>query len=185
MGSSGGPVAKPGSRTHPSSYPTPQSSCCCSRRTPTHSSLHRGRRLHLGTGNAPDQRYPTADSIVSSIPYHSCIDIVPYLHGDLLVVDDDLPCQKVGANGGLVARAELLVDLFGEAESVIRSSVGIGGRAPHILVHQACLADTAVTKNDDLYPSVADRFPSSAIVPHLEKDLLPGRHAGQRVFCSQ
>lgn len=185
MGSWAGLVARPGSRTHPSSYPTLRSSCCCSRRTPTHSSLHRGRKPRLVTGNVPDRRYPTAVSIVSSVPFHSCLDVVPYLHGDLLVVDDNLSCQKIGANGSLVARAELLVDLSGNVESVIRSRVGIGGRAPHILVHQACLADTAVTKNDDLYPSVSDRFPSSTNVPHLEKDLLPGRHAGQRFFCSQ
>ena len=35
-----------------------------------------------------------------------------YLHGDLAVVDEDFPRQEVGADGRLIARAELLVDLF-------------------------------------------------------------------------
>ena len=37
--------------------------------------------------------------------------IVPHLHRDLAVVDEDLAGQEVGADGGLVAGAKLFVDL--------------------------------------------------------------------------
>ncbi len=37
--------------------------------------------------------------------------LLPYLHGDLSIVYQNLLCRKVGADGGLVAGAEFLVDL--------------------------------------------------------------------------
>jgi len=36
---------------------------------------------------------------------------IPHLHGNLPVVDEYLPGQEIGTDGGFVARAELLVDL--------------------------------------------------------------------------
>lgn len=74
----------------------------------------------------------------------------PYLHRHLPIIDDDLAGEEIRTNGRLVARAELLVDLFSEPSSapVFRSR---GGAAlPYILVHQTRLADTAITKDDDL-----------------------------------
>ena len=44
--------------------------------------------------------------------FRGLVSIVPYLHGDLAVVYQDLSRQKVGTDCGLVAGAELLVDLF-------------------------------------------------------------------------
>lgn len=91
-----------------------------------------------------------------------------YLHGDLPVVDQDLTGQEVGADGGLVARAELLIDLGREKEkerqasAVVRRAGGqrrrkraatgasAGTGEANILVHQAGLADTAIAKDNDL-----------------------------------
>src|SRR4051812_8911836 len=39
---------------------------------------------------------------------------MPHLHRNLSVVDKDLAGQEVGSDSGLVARAELFVDLEGE-----------------------------------------------------------------------
>lgn len=38
-----------------------------------------------------------------------------HLHSNLAVVNQNLPRQEIGTNGGLVAGAELLVDLYHKA----------------------------------------------------------------------
>lgn len=78
-----------------------------------------------------------------------------HLHGDLSVIDHDLPRQEISADGGLVARTKLLLDLHASASA---SSSGPGATVQHkrpghsyILVHQARLADTAISEDDNLF----------------------------------
>lgn len=40
-----------------------------------------------------------------------------HLHGDLSVIDHDLPRQEISADGGLVARTKLLLDLHASASA--------------------------------------------------------------------
>lgn len=59
---------------------------------------------------------------------------IPDLHGDDAVVDHDLLCEEIGADGGLVLVGELLV---------------------HVLVHERSLADTTVAEDDNLQENLS------------------------------
>lgn len=88
---------------------------------------------------------------------------LPYLHGDLPVINQNLSSQEIGADCGLVASTELLVDLHMSAISLTvhsfvvlelqfardRSWIECDART-YILVHQTRLAYTAVAKDNDL-----------------------------------
>jgi len=66
----------------------------------------------------------------------------------LAVVDQHLTGEEIRTNCGLVACAELFVDL-----ELMMGSVSLTEEAPsaaYILVHQARLADTAIAQDDDL-----------------------------------
>lgn len=68
-----------------------------------------------------------------------------------------------------------------------RQSGDVGGRIAYILVHQAGLANTAVSEDDHLYGGLV-RSSGSIIIsaqqitaPYLQEDLLSRRHAGWSV----
>lgn len=42
----------------------------------------------------------------------ACTSGLSYLHGDLSVINQNLSSQEISSDGGLVARTELLVDLW-------------------------------------------------------------------------
>ena len=100
------------------------------------------------------------------------------LHGHESVIDHDLLGEEVGTYCRLVACAELLVDLCGSCKRgslakdcviVIRPSSEVDS---YILVHQARLANTTVTKDYDLHVSVEYNI-SDMECNYLEENLLP------------
>jgi hypothetical protein len=88
---------------------------------------------------------------------------VPYLHRHQPVIDKDLLSQEIGTDSRLVASTELFVDLYAAVivmlatpllmrlREVRRQRWALRSRGrTHILVHQACFADTAITKDNHL-----------------------------------
>lgn len=122
-----------------------------------------------------------------------------YLHSHLSVVNEHFSREEVGADRGLVAGTELLVDL--RCPRSVRLMRGAERRVwqrrlretprrcrsigTYILVHQTGLADTAVAKDDDLQSSrdvslCGAKRGTVSNGAHLEQDLLPGRHCCER-----
>lgn len=87
-----------------------------------------------------------------------------HLHSHLSVIDEYFPRKEIGPDRCLVARTELLVDLFGTTVSVSLShwryglgscrrqscSANVPMERSYILVHQTRLADTAIPEDDNL-----------------------------------
>ncbi len=97
-----------------------------------------------------------------------------HLHGHKPVVDHDFLGEEVGTYCRLVACAELLVDLFLSCEhhvlrDVVQLLYGRGGGYPYILVHQAGLADTAITKDNDLHMSAELQLSLTIFVATLRR----------------
>lgn len=103
------------------------------------------------------RQYPKADtvSVKSPTPNFILCVLCPYLHCNLSIIDQDLSRQEIGADCSLVTRAELLVDLESKISWLVRSCDGLDSSfkrrlGAYILVHQAGLADTTISKDNNL-----------------------------------
>ena len=99
--------------------------CCCSHHKSRHSNLRLGKTPHPKIGNALDLPYPKSIQPRKGISDYQVArkDMRTHLHRHETVIDKDFLGEKVGTDSGLVLVWELFV---------------------HILVHERCLADTAI-----------------------------------------
>ena len=101
---------------------------------------------------------------------------VTHLHRDQTVINQDFFGQEVGAYRRFVACAEFLVDLQPQHQPlssiqfsrVILSRLSLGDS--YVLIHQARLANPAVTEDNDLCP-VSMLQPLQPELTCLKKDL--------------
>jgi len=110
-GSSQGPWDWLVRETRLSSYPGSQSSWSCLHRILEHSNLRLCRKPRQVIETFLDRPCPTATLLsANKVEDRQCRTD---LHGDQSIIYKDFFGKEIGANGGFVACAELLVDLLG------------------------------------------------------------------------